>query len=92
MSITTQTKTSLQYRTHKRAQTKGNLDLALGLRWDRNFLSDRFHISFNAGFEQHIYFNMAQNFFTSSAYQTQSGASGRDFALSGFAFGGRFDY
>lgn len=84
--------TTLTYRTHSRAQTKANLDLAIGVRWDKNFSDDRFHISFNAGFEQHIYFNMAQNFFTAASYQNDSGASGRDLALSGFAFGGRFDY
>lgn len=86
------TPTTASYRTHTTAQTKANLDLAIGVRWDRNFSDDRFHISFNVGFEQHIYFNMAQNFFSDSFYSTAAGSSGRDFALSGFAFGGRFDY
>ena len=84
---------SNQYRTHHRSQTKANLDLAIGLRWDRNFSDDRFHIAFNAGFEQHVYFNMAQDYmFSNAKYQETSGSSGRDFTMSGFAFGGRFDY
>lgn len=84
--------TSLQYRAHQKATTKSSVDLAFGLRWDKNFSNDRFHVGFNLGFEEHMYFNMAQNFFSSAQFTENAGASGRDFALSGFAFGGRFDY
>lgn len=79
-------------------QTKGNLDLALGLRWDKNFYDDRYHIGFNFGFEQHMFFNLGRNNFGdnqlggSGEYQAYAGRSGNDFTLSGFAFGARFDF
>ena len=72
--------------------TKGNLDLALGLRWDRNFYNDRYHVGFNFGFEEHVFFNMNQAVFADTPVTSFSGLSGRDFTLSGFAFGARFDF
>lgn len=68
--------------------TKAVMDLALGLRWDRNFSDDRFHIGFNFGFEQHVFFNMNRNWFGDTSFENFAGTSGRDFTMSGFAFGG----
>lgn len=72
--------------------TKGNLDLALGLRWDKNFYDDRYHIAFNFGFEEHMFFNMNRNFFGDTNFENFTGLSGRDFTLSGFSVGARFDF
>lgn len=72
--------------------TKATMDLALGLRWDKNFYDDRYHIGFNFGFEQHVFFNMNRNFFGDFSYANYNGMSGRDFTMSGFALGARFDF
>jgi Legionella pneumophila major outer membrane protein precursor len=72
--------------------TKATLDLALGLRWDKNFYDDRYHIGFNFGFEQHVFFNMTRNYLGEPSFTNYVGLSGRDFTMSGFAFGARFDF
>jgi hypothetical protein len=76
--------------------TKANLDLALGLRWDRNFYDDRYHVGFNFGFEQHIFFNMLHDFNNNVTpnytYDNFAGVSGRDFTMSGWTLGMRFDF
>ena len=81
--------------------TKANLDLALGLRWDRNFYDDRYHVGFNFGFEQHIFFNMLHDFDSNSdvnnygmnyEFDNLVGLSGRDFTMSGWTLGMRFDF
>jgi len=88
---TSATATHLNKSSHLQ-NTKATMDLALGLRWDRNFSNDRFHIGFNFGFEQHVFFNMNRNWFSDATFETNVGTSGRDFTMSGFAFGGRFDF
>lgn len=72
--------------------TKANMDLALGVRYDKNFCDDRYHIGFNFGFEQHIYWNMTRAYFGETNFANNTGVSGRDFTMSGFSLGARFDF
>ena len=72
--------------------TKANMDLALGVRYDKNFSDDRYHIGFNFGFEQHVYWNMTRSYFGKGNFSNLCGVSGRDFTMSGFSLGARFDF
>lgn len=73
--------------------TRAMTDLALGLRWDRNFSDDRFHIGFNAGWEQHIYFDQNQLIrYVDDIAKTDTVSNQGDLTLQGFAFGARFDF
>lgn len=87
------TVTNRIYSPQKVKATRAITDLALGLRWDRNFDEDRFHIGFNAGWEQHIYFgqNQLQNY-VNHTNPGQIVQNNGDLTLQGFAFGARFDF
>lgn len=69
------------------------IDFALGLRWDRNFSNNNYHVSINLGYEQHSFLNINTiadlelqglgNF----EYNTSA-----DFNLQGLTIGARFDF
>lgn len=63
----------------------GNLDVLIGLRWDKNLSHDRYHLGFNFGYEQHHYWNV--NLIT-DGYAINEGS----FSLQGLALGARFDF
>lgn len=69
------------------------LDLALGLRWDKKFDNDRFHIGLQAGWENHVYFG--QNQFPIFCDDLNFGkffANQGDLTFQGWSFGARFDF
>lgn len=65
-----------------------NLDLTMGLRWDRNFSDDRFHLGINLGWEQHNFVNINQR----TPSPSNPNAFVYDFAWQGIALGARFDF
>ena len=69
------------------------IDFALGLRWDRNFLNDRFHLGINIGYEQHAFINVntIPSLEIQGIGQFEYNTSA-DFNLQGLAFGARFDF
>jgi hypothetical protein len=83
---------AVRFTTGHQEVTKANMDLALGVRYDKNFYDDRYHIGFNFGFEQHIYWNMTRAYFGEQNFSNFTGVSGRDFTMSGFTMGARFDF
>jgi hypothetical protein len=69
------------------------LDFALGLRWDRNFKNDDYHIGINLGYEHHSLINVNSPLDliigqSDALYQNQD----TDFTLEGVAAGLRFDF
>jgi hypothetical protein len=69
------------------------LDLQLGLRWDWKFDHDRFHLGFQAGWENHIYFSQNQfPYFSTADNLGKFFANQGDLTLQGWTFGARFDF
>lgn len=69
------------------------LDLQLGLRWDRMFCNDRFHIGLQGGWEHHVYFS--QNQFPVFADDINKGvivSNQGDLTFQGWTFAARFDF
>jgi hypothetical protein len=66
------------------------LDFAMGLRWDKNLYSDKYHIGINLGYEQHGYINLLTN--TTKDVGTLWDLVGTDFGWQGFGLGMRFDF
>lgn len=71
---------------------KSGLDLALGVRWDKNFYNEKLHLGINIGFEELTYFNMNKIYLVGTTAREQNGSSGRDLTLQGLNFGLRLDY
>lgn len=69
-------------------------DLELGLRWDRMFFEDQFHLQIQGGWEQHIYFGMNQ--FAVSLSDTgnvgRSWANQGDLTMQGWTLSVRVDF
>lgn len=59
-----------------------DVDFFIGLRWDRNFDNDNYHLGINLGYEQHNYINV----------NNQPNSFGSDFTMQGIALGARFDF
>ncbi|MES2122329.1 MAG: Lpg1974 family pore-forming outer membrane protein [Chlamydiota bacterium] len=69
------------------------LDLELGLRWDRMFSNDRFHIRLQGGWEHHVYFS--QNQFPVFVDDVDMGtivSNQGDLTFQGWTFSARFDF
>ncbi len=64
------------------------VDLALGLRWDHMFLSDRLHLGLHAGWEEHYFLGQNQFLRTQGAIVTAR----NDLTITGWAFGAAFDF
>lgn len=91
-NVSNSTPVPTEVRYFRNTRITNNLDVMLGLRWDKNFSNDNFHLGINLGYEQHSYWNMT--------YATNSSVSGFDglgfsdtsFNLQGIALGMRFDF
>lgn len=62
-----------------------NLDLSLGLGWDKNFADDKYHLGLNFSYEQHSYWTM------NNSEWAQTGGD-LSFNLQGIALGARLDF
>lgn len=62
-----------------------NLDISIGLSWDKNFADDKYHLGLSATYEQHSYWTM-----NSTAYSPVDGDF--MFNLQGIALGARLDF
>lgn len=66
-------------------------DLALGLRWDKEFSCQRFYLSFWAGYEQHVYFEQNQflnlQFSQNPVFETNGGNLSTNGITIGLEFG-----
>ncbi|MBS0615309.1 MAG: hypothetical protein JSR58_02000 [Verrucomicrobia bacterium] len=72
---------------------RSSIDLALGLRWDRLFCDDAYRIRFQLGWEDHIFFDMNQNYrFVSSVTKGVFAGNRGNLSLNGVAFQARFDF
>lgn len=70
-----------------------NVDMSLGLGWDRKIDDNHYRISLRGAWEHHIFFNT--NFFQSSAHFdnfTAFDQANGNFTLEGFTFTVRFDF
>ncbi len=69
------------------------LDLEMGLRWDRMFCNDRFHIRLQGGWEHHIYFSQNQfPVFTDDVDKGTIVSNQGDLTFQGWTFSARFDF
>ena len=72
---------------------RSSVDLALGLRWDRLFSDDAYRIRFQLGWEDHIFFDMNQNYrFTNATTKGTYAGNRGNLSLNGLAFQARFDF
>jgi hypothetical protein len=83
---------NISQRHEQQRSSKSCLELELGVRWDRNFFDDAFHLGINIGFVQINYFNMNKSLLGYNQSANFDGVSGRDFTLQGFSFGIRADF
>lgn len=89
------TSVSSNYRFNYNSRIVNNFDLMLGLRWDKNFSKDKYHLGINLGYEQHSFININS---IDVIWQTAAKASetslltDTDFTLQGIALGARFDF
>ncbi|MBY0529143.1 MAG: hypothetical protein K2P51_03030 [Rhabdochlamydiaceae bacterium] len=71
-------------------------DLAIGLRWDHMFDRDRYHISFQGGWEHHLYAGQNQfiRFYSNIADNNLGGifSNQGDLTLQGWTLSARFDF
>lgn len=61
-------------------------DYTLGLRWNHMFSDNRYGLTFQLGYEQHIYWNMY------NATQPAANAHDGDLTMTGWTLTGRFDF
>ncbi len=72
---------------------RSSVDLALGLRWDRLFSDDAYRIRLQLGWEDHIFFDMNQNYrFTNATTKGVFAGNRGNLSLNGLAFQARFDF
>lgn len=72
---------------------RSSIDLALGLRWDHLFSDDAYRIRFQLGWENHIFFDMNQNYrFTNATTKGVFAGNRGNLSLNGLAFQARFDF
>lgn len=68
-------------------------DIEIGLRWDRNFFEDKFHIGLKLGYELHTLVNFNSYLSNNAEKENLSGnAFSPDFSLQGIVAGLRFDF
>ena len=65
---------------------RANGDWTLGLRWNHMFSNDRYGLTLQAGYEQHIYWNMFNTTIPNAT--SQNG----DLSLDGWTFAAKFDF
>lgn len=68
-------------------QTMPIFDCFLGVRWDRMFDNDKYHLSFNIGWEHHVFFQALQADIVETFDVNNS-----NLTYEGITFGGRFDF
>lgn len=69
------------------------LDLVMGLRWDNMFSHDRYHLGFEVGWENHIYFSQNQfPIFVSRSSKGTFVSNQGDLTFQGWTFGARLDF
>lgn len=74
--------------TNYNSRILANSDFALGLRWDKNFNKNRFHMGINLGWEQHNFININQR----DQNPNNSNAFIYDFSWQAVALGARIDF
>ena len=68
-------------------------DLALGIRYDKMFDNDRFHMGLQLGWEHHMFWGQNQMWQMSNSYQPGLHSKGNDeFSTQGWTLAARFDF
>ncbi len=68
-------------------------DLQCGLRWDKMWDQDRFHVGLQVGWEHHVYFNQNQfPYFVDDISMGNTIANQGDLTFQGWTFSARFDF
>ena len=68
-------------------------DLAMGIRWDKMFADDRFHLGVQFGWEHHMFWGQNQMWQMVNSYQPALHYKGNDeFTTQGWTFAARFDF
>ncbi len=69
-----------------------SIDLALGLEWLKNFRCDRYRLSFQLGWEEHLFFAQNNFFHFISPGFTTPYSSRESLSFDGITLGGRLDF
>lgn len=69
-----------------------NLDMTIGVRWDKDINDDEYHFALNVGYEQHTYYRFPINVNTFRTGASNEFMTNQTFNLQGISAGARLDF